>query len=234
MTGVQHFYIYDNNSIDDIVPQLVPYAALITYTKWPMLDQQQRLAYRDCLDKHGSSSQWMAFIDVDEFIVYKGTGTLLDYLQSRSNDNGIMMQWVIFGTSGHRLRPSGLVIENYTHCHRHSPDPNIKTVCRPDRVSNTAITSPHRFAYIDGKPGHPETLEMIAVYHYVTRSLQDLAAKMTRGDVWSAERAAINRQDIAAAIQRKLVLYDSTDSIDTHMHQFAPVIHDRLLRRVPI
>lgn len=234
MIGIQHFYIYDNGSDDDIAFQLEPYAALITYLKWPLLDQQQRLAYRDCLDKHGASSQWMAFIDVDEFIVYKGAGTFLDYLQSRKNDNGIMMQWVIFGTSGHRVRPSGLVIENYTQCHRHSPDPNIKTVCRPDRVSSTAITSPHRFAYIDSKPAHPETLEIIAVYHYVTRSLEDLAAKMSRGDVWSAERAAINQQDMAAAIQKKLALYDSTDLIDTHMHQFVSLIHDRLLRKAVV
>ena len=233
LAGFDHFYIYDNNSTDDILDQLAPYETVLTYVTWPLTDQQQRHAYRHCLDNYGAESLWMAFIDADEFVVYKGEGTLRQYLESKINENGIMMQWVLFGTSGHRSRPPGLVTENYVQCHAQSPTPNIKTVCQPLRVSNAPITSPHRFAYCDGRPGVPETLAVVAVYHYVTRSLQDLAAKIGRGDVWSAARAPATEDDVAMAIADKLALYDGTDETDLHMLRFAPLIREKLRHRGP-
>lgn len=172
----------------------------------------------------------MAVIDADEFVVYKGAGGLRGYLRDLAHENGIMMQWVIFGTSGHVLRPAGLVIENYTRCHSRSPDPNIKTICRPAAVAPVEISSPHRFAYRDGRPGVPATLETIAVYHYVTRSLEDLKVKMSRGDVWSVERTRENAENLAGAIARKLDRYDGTDTTDLYMSKFFPLIRERLAR----
>lgn len=228
LIGVDHFYIYDNNSEDDLAGVLALFPDAVTLIPWPKSDQQQRAAYRHFFDTYSGQCGWVAVIDADEFVVYKGAGDLRTYLRDRAHENAIMAQWVIFGTSGHVVRPPGLVIENYTRCHRRSPDPNIKTICRPAAVSPVEISSPHRFAYRDGRPGVPATLETIAVYHYVTRSLEDLGAKMSRGDVWSIERTRENAENPAGAVRRKLDRYDGTDMTDLYLAKFIPPIQQRL------
>lgn len=228
LIGVDHFYVYDNNSEDDPAGVVALFPDVVTLIPWPGVDRQQRAAYRHFFDTYSARCGWVAVIDADEFLVYKGAGDLRSYLRELAHENGIMAQWVIFGTSGHVARPPGLVIDNYTRCHRRSPDPNIKTICRPAAVAPGEIGSPHRFAYRDGRPGVPAALETIAVYHYVTRSLEDLAAKMSRGDVWSGERTRENAADPAAAIRRKLERYDGTDMTDLYMAKFIPPIRQRL------
>lgn len=231
-TGFEHFYVYDNNSSDNLQEVLDRYSGLVSYVHWPLTDGQQRAAYQHYFEHHGADSEWTAFIDADEFVAYRGEGNLQTYLCEKRNENGIMMQWHLFGTSGHDKRPAGLVLENYTRRHLHSPDPNIKTVCRPAEVCFQKIVSPHRFPYKDGRPGLPETTDVIAVFHYVTRSREDLYLKITRGDVWSAERTEKNLANVQAIINEKLKLYDQTDFDDRYMLQFVPAVRARLSARM--
>ena len=228
LIGVDHFYVYDNNSEDKLSSALLLFSNFVTLIPWPKSDQQQRAAYRHFFDTYSDRCSWVAIIDADEFIAYKGEGDLRSYLRALSRENAVMMQWVIFGTSGHVARPAGLVIESYTQCHSLSPDPNIKTICRPAAVSAVEITSPHRFAYRDGRAGLAAELGTISVYHYVTRSLEDLNAKMERGDAWSVDRSRENSQNLAQAVKRKLDKYDRTDAIDLYMSKFIPLIQGRL------
>jgi hypothetical protein len=232
LLGFQHFYIYDNGSTDNLRDILYHYDNVITYRYWPQTDGQQKTAYRNCLETYGTESNWTAFIDADEFIVYSGKEDLLTYLRENRSENGIMMQWVIFGTSGHVKRPAGLVIENYTRRFLHSPQPNVKTLCHPIETCHEQIVSPHRFAYRDGRPGLAESIEKLAVYHYVTRSQEDLYEKIARGDAWSADRTARNLADIQAVFDAKLMLYDSGELTDYHMWKFVPAIRDRLKLRL--
>ncbi len=233
LIGVEHFYIYDNDSADDIGAQLSVYADVVTRLHWPLTSDQQRAAYQHFFRTFRHQARWVAFIDADEFIAFRGAD-LRAYLRSQSAENGIMAQWVLFGTSGHRARPAGLVIENYTQCHARSPNPNIKTICRPTEVREADIVSPHRFPYRDERPGFAAPLDVIAVYHYITRSLEDLLDKVSRGDAWSAHDTARNLADIPATVRSKLEKYDNTDTTDTYMLQFVPLVRARIKARAAL
>ena len=50
IVGIQHFYMYNNNSNDDYLAILQPYieAGDVTFLNWPY-EQGQMSAYRDCV-----------------------------------------------------------------------------------------------------------------------------------------------------------------------------------------
>ncbi|MDR0319707.1 MAG: glycosyltransferase family 92 protein [Rickettsiales bacterium] len=80
MMGVEKFYIYDNESTDDTKEILAPYikSGLVEYTWWPGIKQQTK-AYKDAIAKYKFDTQWLAIIDLDEFLVPAGGGVLQSF-----------------------------------------------------------------------------------------------------------------------------------------------------------
>ena len=68
--GVDKFIIYDNGSTDNTKSVLRPYidAGTVEYISFPGY-RRQLAAYDDCLRRHRLDFNWIAFIDLDEFIV---------------------------------------------------------------------------------------------------------------------------------------------------------------------
>ena len=72
LAGVEHFYIYDNDSPDNQAEVAKPYveAGLVTYIPFPG-ERMQIPAYVDAWDKFKFQCRYMAFIDGDEFVYPK-------------------------------------------------------------------------------------------------------------------------------------------------------------------
>ena len=67
---MQHFFIYDNGSTDELHEVIEPWVnhGLVTLVHWP-LPGGQIDAYSHALRFYGPSVDWLAFFDVDEFVV---------------------------------------------------------------------------------------------------------------------------------------------------------------------
>ena len=117
LIGVDHFFLYNNNSDDDYLSVLQPYInrKLVTLIQWPK-DQAQLECYDDCIHKFRSMTQWLGFIDVDEFIVPIKTNNIYDFLkQFEKNRGAVKIYWKMFGTSGMINRDlDTLVTERFT------------------------------------------------------------------------------------------------------------------------
>lgn len=113
--GVAHFFIFDNNSEDKIGDTLKAYInhGIVTLIHWPMLGGQID-AYNYAMHFFGQTTEWMAYIDLDEFIVLKDTASIPEFLSTLEGADQVLIPWRSFGFSGHKKRPVGLVIENYT------------------------------------------------------------------------------------------------------------------------
>lgn len=70
LMGVDHIYFYDNGSTDDTKALLKPYVDMdyVTYTYIDGRGKQLE-AYNDALVLGKEKCRWMAFIDMDEYIV---------------------------------------------------------------------------------------------------------------------------------------------------------------------
>lgn len=206
--GVRHFIVYDNGCTDATIPTLrdvLPTDAL-TVMPW---DQKladgrsgaeihnQVLAYAHALRNFGAGFRWLAFIDVDEFMVPVVAPDLPTALAPLGDQAQVSLPWHMFGRNGHEAMPDGGILPNYLmrsdpQLANHSA--NWKCIVDPTRVTGVRV---HGFD-VDGAGtgvndvGRPATHAdrgnaafysnaAIQLNHYYTRSNAELQAKINRG-----------------------------------------------------
>ncbi|MCR8558590.1 glycosyltransferase family 2 protein [Mucilaginibacter sp. BJC16-A38] len=194
-TGVEHFYIYDNSSkvpVYDTLKKLnlLQYA---TVTRIRGKAKQVR-AYNKCLKKYGKTSQWIGFIDTDEFMVPKTTsGNLVEFLKDYQDYGGLGINWLVFGSNGHIKKTNRPQLESFTlrSDETFSVNSHIKNIVQP-RFTKEALGA-HSFAYKDGKFCVNEnfvridgsfsevSVNKIQLNHYYCRSKEEYDAKVKRG-----------------------------------------------------
>jgi hypothetical protein len=215
LVGIDRFYIYDNGSTDGTRDLLQGLSALdfVKIRAWPK-HPGQKSCYRHALKRFGSRHDWMGFVDLDEFVVPLAWNNVGEWLAGFGDQvSAIGINWLVFGSSGHEVRPEGLVIENYIQRSEYSYQPNrhIKSFVRPGRVKG--VVNPHCFEVMgeyvsaDGvpienwiKPGVmdvPECLDQIRLHHYHTRSKQDWRDKVERGQATTKRMRRLEEFDWA-------------------------------------
>lgn len=117
--GIDHFYLYNNNSDDNYMDVLKPYIdeGTVDLIDWPY-DQAQMKAYADCIKNRSNEASWIGFIDLDEFIVPIQYNNIADFLKKfKKNRPSVLLYWQFFGTSGIMKRPeNSLVTESFHSC----------------------------------------------------------------------------------------------------------------------
>ena len=99
LAGVNHFYIYDNDSTDNMKEILQPYinAGIVTYIFYPGKAKQME-AYNDAVKKFRFYCRYMSFVDADEFILPKSNRSITevaDEILSNCRDivAALFVQW---------------------------------------------------------------------------------------------------------------------------------------------
>ncbi len=118
IVGVDHFYLYNNNSSDGYMEILDDYIKkdLVTLVDWPY-QQAQMEAYKDCIKKYSDETEWIGFIDIDEFIVPKTKDSIYEVLKGFKNRGSVIIYWKMFGTSGFEKRDiTRPVTEDFVSC----------------------------------------------------------------------------------------------------------------------
>ncbi len=122
MIGVDHFWLYNNNSDDNFLEIIAPYIedGTVTLVEWTKKYAQVE-AYNDCYQHTHKSVHWLGFIDADEFVNLRKDDDLKVFLHRYRRYPSVNLHWRIFGTSGH-LNGKGLITERYvaawpTLCH---------------------------------------------------------------------------------------------------------------------
>jgi hypothetical protein len=257
LMGVERFYLYNDRSEDDGHREaLAPYVeeGLITVYEWPdclppdvsVGDALQCATYEHCIHHHRQDSRWIAFIDLDEFLFSPTGRSLPDVLGEYEQWPGVGVNWAYFGTSGHRTRPDGLVIENYV---RRSNQPGwnrpIKSVVDPRRVRSFSL--PHFFFFhgeprvavdenhrpIERRAGGNSFFSMtdevsfskLRVNHYATKSEEELRRKWTLDNDLTT---GVQRNFSEARIERGMKALDEVDDRTIQMH--LPALREELAR----
>lgn len=193
--GVEKFYIYDNESSDSTKQVLKPYidAGIVEYCFFPGY-RKQLAAYDDCLEKHRLHTRWLAFIDLDEFIVPIKDSSIPEFLKRFEGFPAVEINWLVYGSGGAVKKLPGGVMTRFK---RHSvPDHilnrHVKSIVNPRRVFT--MIGCHEVARISGKAsdshGNPITKnfrdreplqDVIRINHYAVRSYEEFHEKQHRG-----------------------------------------------------
>lgn len=187
LQGVEHFFLYENNSSDYPEGILKRYKedGIVTWTS-VKTEPVQRYAYNRCLREHGKESTWIAFIDIDEFL-YCPYGLLSTRLKEYEDFAVVAAHWYLFGTSGAETKEDGLVIERF--CSRDKEvNQHVKSIVQPAKAVSAGF-DPHTFIVMDGEKIVDENFERLPtqyalcpggtarhfrINHYVTKSKEEL------------------------------------------------------------
>ena len=201
LVGVQHIYLYDNESSDNTRKLIQKYidSGFVEYQLMKGIGRQLD-AYNDAIGRHKNECRYMAFIDLDEYIMpeqaFKNIKEAIDQvLSKRKNAAGIALNWCLYGNSGHKSRPKGLITESYIDRAKETNPMNhiIKTLCNPRLVHY--YISPHYPQYrlgaisVDSTGSHRSkgwfcrdlTFKNLRLNHDYCKSEEDYKIKTSRG-----------------------------------------------------
>lgn len=219
--GFDRFVLYDNGSTDGGA-ELIRGSGLsdfATVIHWPQRPGQLT-AYRHFIDIFAPAYDWVAFIDLDEFILPLGGSTVLDTLERCGDASAVLAHWRVFGPAGREEPAPGLLIETYDMrvddalpVNRH-----VKSIVRcADLLDVTQ--NPHEFR-VKGKVCNALGQEVpnigvqpsachqgLVINHYYTKSRQEWLDKVNRGSAMFDYTGPKYTQDVfdhlAAASQVK-------------------------------
>lgn len=200
--GVEKFYIYDNESTDKTRAVLQPYidSGVVEYIFFPG-QKKQLAAYDDCFARHRYDTRWLAFIDIDEFIVPIKDTSVTDFLKRMEDFPAVEINWLVYGSNGELKKSPQPVMERFTRhsLPGHPLNHHVKSIVNPRRVYN--MIGCHEAARIDGKAADPHgrpvkisfrdrapQQDVIRINHYAIKSREEFVEKQNRGRASGKQR----------------------------------------------
>lgn len=228
--GFEKFFLYDNGSSDFGCWRIrnSNLSRFVTIVDWPK-EFDQLDAYRHFCREYAGSAEFVAFIDIDEFVYPTSGLSVKEALKGFRKGATILVQWLTFGPSGHNLRPPGLVLENYTlrlqEDHRRCGFvKSIVSMSRGLAVGDTPHVVGGAREYVNTRnelvPPHaelPPCHDNIVINHYYTKSLEDWQRKKSRG-------TAISPRPNVYYTDADFAAHAGADTHDTRIQRFLPQV----------
>ena len=204
--GIRPLYVYDHRSLPPLERFLRPYIAdgrvvLERYEADKDFGSMspQLYAFEDCLHRRGSQHQWLAFLDVDEFLMFRNSHPIQSlgaFLKDYEGYSALAVHWILFGSSDYQNKPLRSVLRSYTRCMplKHTQHLFVKSIVNT-RCTTHTTDSPHSFVHncsapavrTDGSPIQGATAtdapvhDTLVIHHYATKSLEDFELKVLKG-----------------------------------------------------
>lgn len=204
--GIRPLYIYDHRSLpplEQFLRQYITDGRVVLERYEADMDfgssTPQLYAFDDCLRRRGGQHRWLAFLDVDEFFMFRQhhpIQSLGAFLQDYEGFSALAAHWILFGSSDHQNKPLRSVLRSYTRCMplKHTQHLFVKSIVNT-RCTTHTTDSPHSFVHncsapavrTDGSPIHGATAndapvhDTLVIHHYATKSLEDFELKVMRG-----------------------------------------------------
>lgn len=148
---------------------------------------KQRAAYHDFITNYNKKYDWVAFFDVDEFLVLKKHNNIKEFLSDYNDYPAVGINWVFFGDNGHKkIETETSVLKRFTKrqikINRHVKciiklSPNIRmNIHNPYSVWVDTNKFPHN------GPFNPNGNDNIAqINHYFCKTIGEFELKCSRG-----------------------------------------------------
>ncbi len=234
MMGVEHFYLYNDNSTDEFISVLAPYleSGEVDLFWWPApvdgdLEPCHVKAIQDAVGRAARSSLWLAILDIEDFIVPTEHRTITDYLadvETAVSQIAVMRRF--FGTSGvERVPDDRLMLETLTKREAAAPRERrpVKAIVKPKYVRHAGLQECEMFRSAGKMPHAPsdEPAPPLLLHHYWSKDIAYLKAvkkqRLERGLGFSFRDEEI--EDLACS-------YNDVD--DPIMERFTAELRDRV------
>ncbi len=122
--GIDHVYLYSNDDNpftlrNAVAPHLKGSRPFVTYRHWHPSKGRQVHMYLHFLSHHRLETEWLCFLDIDEFLVIKGHNDLPRFMAPlEAQFDAVYFNWVFYGASGRLTRQPGSVLTGLTRRNR--------------------------------------------------------------------------------------------------------------------
>lgn len=162
--GVERWFIYDNNSDDnikDVIEELETENYNVTRHVWPWIKTQEA-GFSHCALRAKQECNWVSFMDVDEYFYFPYSTPGHQSLRSTGYAGQYSLRYLVanlslsspriaeirttchsFGPSGLNSAPAQGITVGYT-CRLKSPERH-KSIIRPDALDTTLLNVVHHF-----------------------------------------------------------------------------------------
>lgn len=189
LIGVDHFYLYNNNSVDRFREVLNPYIkqGIVSLVQWPdrlgtLIDKYpfmwtlstQIPAYENAAGwRTPKETKWLAFVDIDEFLVPADGNTIIEILERHDESPGVVLPIICFDASSVDTLPKRTLIIETVELTA-PPELNVqnrieKMIFKPDYCRGFTC-SPYRCLFKDGLPIVNLGMHEIRINRYVDRN----------------------------------------------------------------
>jgi hypothetical protein len=195
MLGVDHFYLYNNDSRDRTREVLAPYIkeGLVTLVDWPtrvpLTPQQEKMLWPTMIQlpayEHAAKylaindTKWLTVLDVDEFIVPVKANTIKEVLANCDEFPGIEMVTHYFDASrGNQFPKKNLIIQSVEFSSKPDKDlerETVKMIHKPD-IYTCYTWPPYKCHFAEGKEAEKISKGELRVNKYLHRSKGPLQA----------------------------------------------------------
>jgi len=242
MVGVEHFYLYNNLSTDNYSEILDPYLekGIVDLIEWNQdfadLEEWNTIqctAYTDCIQKTRDKDEWLAFIDLDEFIVPVVGNNAASILKNYKNYSGLGVNWQCYGSSDvYQIPEEKLLIETLLKkgSNKEKKHQFIKSIIRPKFTSH--CTNPHWVHFLAGYHVNEDKVrcnshlspyistKIIRINHYWSRDKQflyDIKLPRMQRIASNYTKAAIDVADQNFNVQYDSIMLKFVDELRQRM-----------------
>jgi hypothetical protein len=210
IVGIEHFYLFNNDSEDNYLEILDSYIkeGIVTLIEWPSSpeerdkgnwDSRHKRAFDHCVTMSKGVSRWVAFLDIDEFIVPMQHDSLSTLMRNYESYSGLKIYWQDFGTGNVEKIPDGkTMVESllFRAPQFHPSNGNFKMICNPRHIQCKDV---HDVTWIRRSRGsvnaHFNTdanqwgVEIVRLQHYWTRDEGHfLQKKIPRREIYDGRK----------------------------------------------
>lgn len=243
LVGVGKFYLYNNRSGDNYLEVLQPYIddGTVDLTEWPFrydgcqCCRAQVEAYQHCFTKLKGTDQFLAMMDIDEFLFSPKFSTITEAIATLPVDHSsIGVSWVLFGSSDKQVYEDIPVIERFTwRPHLETKYAGwIKSLLNMKDPSTALGSSGHLFSTqngtynTDGKlltePQQPPVIDLLRINHYFTKSREE----------WEFRHPDNNRDDKLQREEDRWSTVQGKDVEDKTIQSYLPALKKKLSEKV--
>ena len=152
--GFGHIYIYDNSDNFDLgngwLTRRPRLSGKVTVEHFPGYGKQMP-AYKHCLRDYVrfDGHAWVAFFDIDEFLVLKKHANVIDFLLDHCKQGSVSLNWQLFGWDGRLQFSPGPVTMRFQGQTFVSENNHVKTISNVDAIMPGEPNNPHYVLLVD-------------------------------------------------------------------------------------
>lgn len=152
----------------------------------------QITAFNHWIKTYAKETEWVGFIDPDEFVYHASENDLRNALACVPKEtSAVWIQWLVFGRNGHQKKPEGLTLMNYTRRGQVGyPKPyghHGKIIARSDRLAYFGPHGSHNAIFHSGTAINEYGSPVTSGGHPAPSLLKRIQQRIARRLSWGKE-----------------------------------------------